>query len=463
MNKLWVRLSITFGVVILLSFFAIGGVTIILFRANTERGQAADEATAGTLAASTLATYFETNGTWDGVDSILATLLMRPNTEPRPPSDLVVLTDPEGNVLDGTFNPNFTYQDPIPVTVDGSTQALLYIAAPTRGAFFPLWGILNDVGLERLILLQGIVVAVVSILFGVLISRWLTRPLDVLAEAAHDVGEGDLERRAPLSGSQETVLVAESFNRMVAQLQRAEKLRRDLVADVAHELRTPISALQANLYAILDDAYPMTKAEIAGLYEQTRLLSRLVDDLHELTLAEANRLPMNRAPAYLSDVLEDIVSPFYVVAESKNITFTLSIAPNLPMVLVDRQRLSQVMHNLLSNALRHTPEGGTISVTAVSDGKQVSVIVRDSGSGIDREHLPHVFERFYRGDFARSREAGGTGLGLAIARAIAEAHGGGLTVASDGIPGHGAAFTLQIPAMDSASVPSAHEIPPTHL
>jgi signal transduction histidine kinase len=449
MNRFWVRLSITFGAVILLSLVVIGGFTLILLRANIERGQAADEVSAATQAASTLAAFYQTNGTWDDVASLLESVMLRPDAAPRPPSDLVVLTDPDGNAIQGAFNPDITYRDPVPITVAGSTQGLLYMAAPARGTFFPLWGILNDVGLERLVLLLGIVVGAVSILFGILISRWLTRPLDVLAEAAHDVGEGNLERRVPPSGSQETVLVAESFNRMVAQLQRAEKLRRDLVADVAHELRTPISALQANLYAILDDAYPMTKTEIAGLYEQTRVLSRLVDDLHELTLAEAHRLPMNFALAHLDVVIEDIVSPFYVVAESKDITFTLNVATGLPTVLVDRQRLSQVMHNLLSNALRHTPEAGTISVTVAMEGAAVSIAVHDSGSGISPEHLPHVFERFYRDDFARSREAGGAGLGLAIARAIAEAHHGTLTVASEGV-GKGATFTLRLPVTHNA-------------
>ena len=452
MNKMWVRLSVTFGVVILLANVAVVSVTVIVLRANTERGVAQIEADNATLAIEALSTYFQSNGSWDGVDSLIESTMrgVPDQTTPRPPPSILVLTNPEGDSIYGAFDPAMTYQDPVPIVVDGQPIAYLNAAIPARGVFFPLWGVLNDVGPERLLLLQGIIIAAVSLLFGVVISRSLTRPLDVLAETAQEVGEGHLDERAPLSGSAETVLLAESFNRMVEQLQRAEKLRRDLVADVAHELRTPISALQANLYAILDDAYPMTKTEIAGLYEQTRLLSRLVDDLHELTLAEAHRLPLNRAPVRLDDALEDVVSPFRVVAESKGVAFSLEIAPDVPLVLADRQRLSQILHNLLSNALRHTPSGGSIGVTATADEGAALITVRDTGSGIAPEHLPHVFERFYRGDFARSRDAGGTGLGLAIARAIAEAHDGALTVTSGGVD-KGAAFTLRLPAAQGPS------------
>ena len=330
MNKLWVRLSLTYGIVILMSFAAIALVMITLFRANTERSLAESELSGAIAAPAELAAYFQSNGSWAGVGSVIQTAMQRPPPSSPPNEELVVLTDPEGNAIYGAFDSALTYSDAVPIVVDGQTQALLSVAQPNRRPFFPLWGILSDVGLEQLLLLTAIVVGVVSVLFGIIISRSFTRPLDVLSETAQDVGAGHLERRVPLSGSAETVLLAESFNTMVDQLQRAEKLRRDLVADVAHELRTPISALQANLYAILDDVYPMTKTEIAGLYEQTRLLSRLVDDLHELTQAEAGALPLNFTLVNLANALEDFAASFRIVAEGKGVTFVLEIPPESP-------------------------------------------------------------------------------------------------------------------------------------
>jgi signal transduction histidine kinase len=235
---------------------------------------------------------------------------------------------------------------------------------------------------------------------------------------------------------------------MATDLEQAETLRRNLVADVAHELRTPLSVLQGNLRAILDDVYPLDKSEVARLYDQTRLLGRLVKDLHELAQAEAGQLQLNQQPIDLGKLIGDTVATFTPVAEAEDVILSIQIPDDLPPVRADSARIAQVLHNLLANALRHTPAGETISLRAgfeTGEHSQVWLAVQDTGEGIPSEHLPHVFDRFYRADPARSRSAGGAGLGLAIVRAIVESHGGQVSAASDGKLGRGSTFTVRLP------------------
>jgi two-component system OmpR family sensor kinase len=238
--------------------------------------------------------------------------------------------------------------------------------------------------------------------------------------------------------------VGQAFNEMTSALEEGERLRQNLVADVAHELRTPLSVLQGNLRALLDDVYPLEKAEIAGLYDETRLLSRLVDDLRELAQAEAGQLSFNLRPTDVGDVLRTTVTNFEPAAEAKAIGLMVKVADKLPPATSDPDRLAQVLRNLLTNALRHTPEGGQVTVSATTAGDAVEIAVADNGEGIAPEDLPHVFDRFYRGDRSRSRAEGSAGLGLAIVRAIVEAHGGQVRAASDG-PGQGSTFRFTLP------------------
>jgi len=246
------------------------------------------------------------------------------------------------------------------------------------------------------------------------------------------------------TGSDELVAVARAFNQMVANLEQAEQLRRNLLTDVAHELRTPLTVLQGNLRAILDEVYPLELEEIARLYEHTRFLNRLVNDLHELAQAESKQLPLHLQETNLNEFLATSIDIFHAAAESKQITLQSQIEPNLPLVMVDMARLKQVLQNLLANALRHTPSGGMITVKAMAQGGHITLMVQDSGEGILPEHLPHVFDRFYRADPARSRDQGGAGLGLAIVRAIVEAHGGQIRAESSGVAGEGTSFMIQL-------------------
>lgn len=280
---------------------------------------------------------------------------------------------------------------------------------------------------------------------GVIVARGITAPLDKLAQAAKAIAAHDLESRVEIRGSTEIKAVAQSFNEMAAALEQAEQLRSNLLADVAHELRTPLAVIQGNLRAILDDVYDLDKAEIARLYDQTRHLSHLVDDLRELAQAEANQLPLDLSTLDFGDLAIEIAAIYEPMAESENIELRTRIAERLPIIRGDRARLTQCLQNLLTNALQHTPSGGSVTLTLVSDSETLKLSVADTGAGITSEHLPYVFDRFYRADPARSRENGGTGLGLAITRAIIESHGGRVTAASEGI-GWGSVFTIELPA-----------------
>jgi signal transduction histidine kinase len=284
----------------------------------------------------------------------------------------------------------------------------------------------------------------ISIVVGILLSRSVSAPLSKLADAARSIGRRDLSRRVEVRGSQEIQEVAQAFNEMAADLQQAEILRQNLLADVAHELRTPITVIQGNLQAILDDVYELDKAEIAQLYDQTRQLTHLVDDLRELAQAEARQLPLEMIPVDLSVLASDVAAIYESIAEVQQIQLQTRISKGLPLIQGDRARLMQCLQNLLNNAFRHTPAGGVVTLSVQQQEKILEVSVQDSGSGIAPEHLPHVFDRFYRVDPARARETGGTGLGLAITRAIIQNHGGTISAVSAG-EGQGSTFTISLP------------------
>ncbi len=288
------------------------------------------------------------------------------------------------------------------------------------------------------------IVGIVAIGAGTWMSHKITAPLAELEKAAQAVGQQDFSRRVPLGGSQELVAVARAFNEMAAQLEQAETLRRNLLADVAHELRHPIHVLQGSMQAILDDVYPLSKEEIARLSDQTHHLAVLVNDLHVLAQAEAHQLPLNQQVTDIATLVKTTAAAFEPLVAAPNITLRVELLGTMPQLLVDRDRLRQAIHNLLDNALRHTPAGGAITVSVEQVQDLVQIRIQDTGEGIASDQLPHVFDRFYRTDQARGRDRGGAGLGLSIVKANIEAHGGTITVSSPG-PGQGSTFTISLP------------------
>lgn len=289
-----------------------------------------------------------------------------------------------------------------------------------------------------------LLVAIVGALAGIVLSRMLAAPLQELAGGAQAIARQDLSHRVPVRGSDEMRTVAESFNDMAGQLEQGEMLRRQMLADVSHELRNPLHILRGNLQAMLDGVYPLDEAEVGRLLEQTDHLTALINDLHELSLAEARRLPMDLEPVDLGVLVKEAAVAFRPMALSDGIDLRVELLGRPPVVNADRARLRQTLQNLLLNALRHTSPGGRILLSVENVNGLATVIVQDNGTGISADHLPRVFDRFYRTDDARDRETGGAGLGLAIAKAIIEAHDGQITAASAGLD-KGTTITITLP------------------
>ncbi|MBU4480518.1 HAMP domain-containing protein, partial [Patescibacteria group bacterium] len=276
-----------------------------------------------------------------------------------------------------------------------------------------------------------------------LLSRRILAPVEALTSAVRRMTKGDLSQKVEVRTRDEIGELAQAFNTMADGLAHLEQLRRNMVADVAHELRTPLSNVRGYLEALRDGVMEATPATMDLLHSEAMLLSHLVDDLQELALAEAGQLSLNHQVVDLGQIAARAIEAVQPQAQAKGITLRLDVLEDLPLVRIDPQRMDQVLGNLLSNALTHTPSGGEITVTSTAKGTAVEISVSDTGEGIPPEHLPHVFERFYRVDKSRSRAVGGTGLGLAIAQQLVEAHGGHISLESE--PGQGTRFTFTVP------------------
>jgi signal transduction histidine kinase len=297
------------------------------------------------------------------------------------------------------------------------------------------------------------VVLLVPILLWIIgrrIFRSYGVPLADIMDAADEVATGNLKVRVQERGSRDFQRLASSFNRMTAELARVEEQRRNLTADVAHELRTPLHIIQGNLEGILDGVYSPTPEHIDATLQETRTLARLVDDLRTLSLAESGQLPMHPETIDVHDLLADVATSFSPQAESAGVQLVVQADESQPLTLYgDPGRLDQVLNNLVSNALRHTPANGRILLGATlvrnGAGEAVQLTVADTGEGIAPDDLPFIFDRFWRGDRARTHKEGtGSGLGLAITGQLVRAHGGTITVAST--PGEGTTFTLTLPS-----------------
>jgi signal transduction histidine kinase len=243
--------------------------------------------------------------------------------------------------------------------------------------------------------------------------------------------------------------MARAFNSMAGELQRSEKLKRDMIADSAHELRTPLTNIRGHLEALHDGLMPFNKESIVSLEEETGTLNRLVDELQELSLIEAGQLSLNRQPTDIVPMIRRVTVGMQALALGKGLDLEVNLPDEFPLADIDWQRIEQVLRNLLSNAVTYTPEDGTIKVSATLKGDKIEISVADTGPGIPEKDLPNIFERYYRVDKSRDRATGGSGLGLTIARRLVEAHGGSIRVESKF--GEGARFIFSIPVLNSHS------------
>jgi signal transduction histidine kinase len=274
--------------------------------------------------------------------------------------------------------------------------------------------------------------------------RDIATPLADVMTAADAVAEGDLSVRVEEDKPGEFGQLARSFNRMIERLEQSDQQRRNLTADVAHELRTPLHIIQGNLEGVLDGVYEPTADHVGATLEEARQLSRLVEDLRTLSLAEAGQLPLIKEPVDVAELLADVCTSFSGQAEAAGIDLCVKTGGDLPAITGDVGRLDQVLGNLVANAVRHTPEGGRIILRAVPRKDGVRILVRDTGEGIPAEDLPHIFDRFWKGDRSRTRAGGaGSGLGLAIARQLVQAHGG--TIGVESTVGRGTTFIIDLP------------------
>ena len=297
----------------------------------------------------------------------------------------------------------------------------------------------------------GLAAGFAGIVLISLVSRRILVPLQALSTAAHRLGQGNLSERVSASGPDEIQQLAHTFNSMAQNLETSEQQRKNLVADVAHELRTPVSNIQIYLEAI-EDGLLETNDALDKINGQTSQLTALVEDLRLISMAEAGSLRLDLEPCILEELLGECTEAIRPKAEAKGVRLSTALAPIPSEVSIDRRRISQVMGNLLDNAIFHTPVGGSVTVSSEVDASRVTVTVADTGEGIPTDLLPLVFERFYRVDPSRNRTTGGTGLGLTIAKQLVELHEGTIRVESE--PGEGSRFIFVLPLPNKDTGPA---------
>jgi two-component system sensor histidine kinase BaeS len=386
-----------------------------------------------------IANYYERWGSLEGVEEILER-----SERPIP----IVLVDPQGKVvfaederLEGrVFSPE-QLEGGIGVRVSGGlTWTILPVTlTPWRNPLEERFGR----SVNSALWIAGLVVGAIGILLAVGLLRQIMGPLRRLDAATRRIAQGEFSERIMVPSNDELGHLAQSFNTMATSLEEAERTKRQLIADVSHELRTPITILRTALEGLRDGVVEPTPQNFAALQNKVLLTGRLVEDLQQLALADAGRLSIRQEPCHLQDLFDEIRATIGVQLEDSDIDLQLDLQADLPVVKIDRQRIEQVILNLLSNAMRYTPEGGVIRIAARVENGMVETSVCDNGPGLTEDEARHVFDRFYRADRAREREGGGAGLGLAIAKALVEAHGGGIWAESG--PEGGACFRFALP------------------
>lgn len=296
-------------------------------------------------------------------------------------------------------------------------------------------------GINRVILLAALIAIGIALILGGVLSGALTNSLSQLTQAAGELAQGRLGYQVQIDSQDEVGELAGAFNKMSSDLATASRSRQQMTADIAHDLRTPLSVLLGYSEALADGKLEGTPEVYAVLHQETRHLKLLIDDLRTLSLADAGELPLNREEIAPLAMLQRTAAALRPLAECQQVTIEVDAANDLPLVSVDPERMAQVLGNLVSNALRYTQEGGTVALCARHEAGRTVIQVRDTGSGISPEDLPYIFNRFYRGN--KSREANGeAGLGLAIAKSLVQAHGGGIIV--DSQLGRGTTFTISL-------------------
>lgn len=406
----------------------------------------------------TLEEYYQENQSWSGADQLLQFSGQgqgnRRGSQGNPAgmggmmSQSLQVADVQGNLVADSRNTAVAgVADPsdlgqaIPLSVDGQVVGYLLHEGGmvfTSGDETELLSRLTRAGYIAAAVATGF-----ALLLALLLSSRLLKPVRALTQAAEHLSQGDLSKRVATHGNDELAVLGQAFNEMATSLEEAEKGRRAMTADIAHELRTPLAVQRAQLEALQDGVYPASEENLAALLEQNILLTRLVADLRTLALADSGQLQLNYTFTDLVALTARVADQFRPQAEARGIEIQFSKQDACPQISLDPGRVEQIMGNLISNALRYTPDNSWVKISVERSGGQVVIAVRDSGPGIPEGARDKIFERFYRADTSRSRAEGGSGLGLAIARQLAVAQGGELSAGNH--PGGGAEFKLSFP------------------
>ncbi|MFN8472730.1 MAG: ATP-binding protein [Anaerolineae bacterium] len=393
------------------------------------------------------AAYYQSHGSWAGAGEYFHQLELspQPDAPPRPPQ--FILVDQAGIVI--TPVQPYRSGDRIPAS-ELEAGAPVEVLGRIVGTVIDVHGApaLTQREMQYLastqwaLLLAALGAATVALLVGIFLARTLARPLRDLTHAIEAMARGELRQEVPVRSVDELGTLTQAFNKLSSDLAHSNDLRRQMTADIAHDLRTPLTVINAYIDGLRDGVFQPTPERFEAMHTEAQHLQTLIEDLRILSLADAGELPIQRVPLSSEVLLERLAAAYAPQAEAGGVTLRVSAESGLPDILVDPERMAQVLGNLVSNALRYTPSGGQIILGAHRQVAAVALVVQDTGVGIPPDVLPHVFDRFYRGDRSRSQRDGESGLGLAIAKSLAEAQGAGIEVAS--ALGQGTAVTVLV-------------------
>lgn len=405
----------------------------------------------------TLTDYYERNGSWDNIVTLVARNAELKRRMPHGMPAPFVLVDAQGRVIIGdTVHPPGELlsarerERAVPIKVNDKTVGRVLFTDGT-------WMVRLPESLESQFLQQVRLAAIlgalgatiIAVLLGALLAYTITRPVRELTTAAHMITRGELGYQVDIHARNELGELANAFNQMSKELARASKVRRQMTADIAHDLRTPLSVILGYAEALHDGKLSGSPETYGILHNEALHLQYLIEDLRTLSLADAGELSLDIQATDLHSLLERSAAAYAPTAQEQGISIQVEVPPHMPPISADPERMMQVLGNLVSNALRFTPTGGIIRLSATEDEEHIILRVQDTGTGIAPEALPYVFERFYRADVSRRVGEGESGLGLAIAKSIVELHGGEIGVESQ--LGHGTTFEIKLPRSEPAN------------
>jgi signal transduction histidine kinase len=397
--------------------------------------------------------YYQMHGSWSGISTAKLAPQQPPMPTPQFDKGPFTLVDSQTNEVllagegyqPGVIIPATNITNGIPIQADNKTVGILLINRPVYRISQPGSIFLDRINLQ--LLLSGLTAIVLALLLAIILSRTLTRPIRELTAATQIMSEGNLAYKVPVRSRDELGQLATSFNEMSADLVRSLNLRRQMTADIAHELRTPISIILGHTEAVHDGVLPASKETFEIIREEAERLEHLVEDLRTLSMADAGELKLILRPYSPEKLLQDTRKSYNHSAKQKKVLLSINAAADLPDLEVDPQRMKEVFSNILDNALRYTPEGGHITLSAGVIEDTIELRVQDSGPGVAGDEIDKIFDRFYRTETSRTRDQGGSGLGFAIAKSIVEKHGG--RIWAESTPGKGLTVVIRIPFLKS--------------